>query len=129
MLKIAKESKIHSAVGDTQAWLIEAETKLLAFEQKAQDAEAKLAASESGSALCESLKKELKEKNLLVGKLQHEVHLELIKRKFNRRKATNDQALRPVVLSSPQSSPIFAAKIERCFFVQSDIPIISLTFP
>ncbi|WAQ93191.1 hypothetical protein PtA15_18A249 [Puccinia triticina] len=72
MLKIAKESKIHSAVGDTQAWLIEAETKLLAFEQKAQDAEAKLAASESGAALCESLKKELKEKNLLVGKLQHE---------------------------------------------------------
>ncbi|WAR63708.1 hypothetical protein PtB15_17B309 [Puccinia triticina] len=68
----AKESEIQSAVGDTQARLIEAETKLLVFEQKAQDAEAKLAASESGAALCESLKTELKEKNLLVGKLRHE---------------------------------------------------------
>ncbi|OAV99227.1 hypothetical protein PTTG_06844 [Puccinia triticina 1-1 BBBD Race 1] len=33
--------------------------------------------------------------------VKHPVHLELVKRKFKRRKAANDQALRPVVLSSP----------------------------
>ncbi|OAV85950.1 hypothetical protein PTTG_09749 [Puccinia triticina 1-1 BBBD Race 1] len=60
--------------------------------------------------------------------VKHPVHLELIKHEFKRHKAANNQALRPVVLSSPQSSPIFAAKIKGCF-VQSDIPIISLTFP
>ncbi|EFP75534.2 uncharacterized protein PGTG_00865 [Puccinia graminis f. sp. tritici CRL 75-36-700-3] len=68
----AKESEIQSVVGDTQARLVEAETRLLVSEQKAKDAEAKLAASESGAAQCESLKKEIKEKNLLVGKLRHE---------------------------------------------------------
>ncbi|OAV95104.1 hypothetical protein PTTG_03888 [Puccinia triticina 1-1 BBBD Race 1] len=33
--------------------------------------------------------------------VKHPVHLELIKREFKRRKAADNQALRPVVLSSP----------------------------
>ncbi|KAH9440477.1 hypothetical protein MJO28_016324 [Puccinia striiformis f. sp. tritici] len=68
----AKESEIQSVVGDTQTRLIEAEQKLQVYEEKVKEAEAKLAASESGAALCETLKKELKEKNLLVGKVRHE---------------------------------------------------------
>lgn len=68
----AKDAEIQSVVSDTQSRLVEAERKLAVFEQRAIDAQAKLASSETGAAQSELLKKELKEKNLLVGKLRHE---------------------------------------------------------
>ncbi|EGF98381.1 uncharacterized protein MELLADRAFT_73614 [Melampsora larici-populina 98AG31] len=68
----AKDSEISNVVSETQNRLVELETELALYKQKASAAEAKLAATQSDTVLCESLKKELKEKNILIGKIRHE---------------------------------------------------------
>ncbi|KAG0140479.1 hypothetical protein CROQUDRAFT_665125 [Cronartium quercuum f. sp. fusiforme G11] len=68
----AKDSEIRSVVSETQKRLEELEAELALYKQKALVAETKLAATQSDTALCNSMKKELKEKNILIGKIRHE---------------------------------------------------------
>lgn len=68
----AKDSEISNVVSDTQNRLVELEAELALYKQKASTAEAKLASTQSDTVLCESMKKELKEKNILIGKIRHE---------------------------------------------------------
>ncbi|KAH9820645.1 hypothetical protein DFH28DRAFT_952819 [Melampsora americana] len=68
----AKDSEISNVVSDTQNRLVELENELAIYKQKASVAEEKLAATQSDTALCNSMKQELKEKNILIGKIRHE---------------------------------------------------------
>ncbi|CAH7684451.1 hypothetical protein BY996DRAFT_4592161 [Phakopsora pachyrhizi] len=68
----AKNAEIQLLVSDTQNRLIEVEKELKLYKERYKTAEARLESTESDARQCESLKKELKEKNLMLGKVRHE---------------------------------------------------------
>ncbi|EJU02305.1 hypothetical protein DACRYDRAFT_51397 [Dacryopinax primogenitus] len=68
----AKESELKVATAELGARLQTAEKSLAEYKARAQTAESALAKSALSSVRCGELEKEVKEKNLLIGKLRHE---------------------------------------------------------
>ena len=68
----AKDKELRATLGDLQTQLQTTSRSMQEYKQKAQLAEMKLAESHSDSERCISLQKEVKEKNMFIGKLRHE---------------------------------------------------------
>ncbi|KZT54617.1 hypothetical protein CALCODRAFT_499551 [Calocera cornea HHB12733] len=68
----AKESELRVATAELSAQLASVSSALVEYKARTQKAEAALAQSANSSTRCAELEKEVKEKNLLIGKLRHE---------------------------------------------------------
>lgn len=68
----AKDRELQALLGDLQDQLRETQDQLDAFKQRASQAEAQLHAAHDDSEKVLVLTREVKEKNLLIGKLRHE---------------------------------------------------------
>lgn len=67
-----KDRELKATLGDIQMQLRETSKGLVEYRQRAQAAETKLAETQSESARTVVLEKEVREKNLHIGKLRHE---------------------------------------------------------
>ncbi|GAA6056136.1 hypothetical protein JCM3770_006012 [Rhodotorula araucariae] len=68
----AKDRELQALLGDLQTQLHDTQSQLDAYRQRAAQAEAQLQAVHNDSEKVLALTKEVKEKNLLIGKLRHE---------------------------------------------------------
>ncbi|KAF9450621.1 hypothetical protein P691DRAFT_455038 [Macrolepiota fuliginosa MF-IS2] len=68
----AKDHELRQAVKDYESQLTQVTQSLAEFKSRALNAELQLEESQSSSSRTQQLEKELKEKNLLIGKLRHE---------------------------------------------------------
>ena len=68
----AKDKEVRATIGDIQTQLQATTKGLHEYKQRALNAEAELAETQSDSDRSLSLQKEVREKNLLIGKLRHE---------------------------------------------------------
>ncbi|GAA5971497.1 hypothetical protein JCM3765_007008 [Sporobolomyces pararoseus] len=68
----AKDRELQSLLGDLQNQLHDASESLAYYKQQAADAQNRLSAAENNSEKVLQLTSEVKEKNLLIGKLRHE---------------------------------------------------------
>ncbi|GAA5884658.1 hypothetical protein JCM16303_003701 [Sporobolomyces ruberrimus] len=68
----AKDRELQSLLGDLQDQLREATESLAYYKKQAQDAQNRLASAENNSEKVLALTSEVKEKNLLIGKIRHE---------------------------------------------------------
>ncbi|KZO95430.1 hypothetical protein CALVIDRAFT_599214 [Calocera viscosa TUFC12733] len=68
----AKESEMRVATAELSSQLSSVSSSLAEYKARTQKAEAALAQSANSSTRCAELEKEVKEKNLLIGKLRHE---------------------------------------------------------
>ncbi|KAI0090433.1 hypothetical protein BDY19DRAFT_940146 [Irpex rosettiformis] len=68
----AKESEIHEAVKDHESRFLQITQSLAEYKHRAVTAEMQLEESSTNSSKTQQLEKDLKEKNLLIGKLRHE---------------------------------------------------------
>lgn len=71
----AKDRELAATLGDLQTQLQHTSRSMQEYKQRAAAAESKLAASNSDSERCTALQKEVKEKNIFIGKLRHEGEL------------------------------------------------------
>lgn len=69
---LAKDHELHQAVKDYEARLVHVTQSLAEFKSRALNAELQLEESSTNSTRTQELEKEVKEKNLLIGKLRHE---------------------------------------------------------
>lgn len=74
----AKDKEIRATLGELQQSLQASSKSLREFQKRAQDAEAKLLTSQSDNEKSSLLAKEVKDKNLLIGKLRHEGVINLL---------------------------------------------------
>ncbi|KAI3605253.1 guanylate kinase [Moniliophthora roreri] len=68
----AKEHELRQAVKDYESQLVQATQSLAEYKHRALTAEMSLEESQTNSSRTQELEKEVKEKNLLIGKLRHE---------------------------------------------------------
>ncbi|BGP39802.1 hypothetical protein JCM10450v2_003773 [Rhodotorula kratochvilovae] len=68
----AKDRELQALLGDLQTQLHDTQSQLDAYRQRAAQAESQLQAAHNDSEKVLALTKEVKEKNLLIGKLRHE---------------------------------------------------------
>lgn len=74
----AKDNEIRATLGDMQSQLQHATRSLQEYRQRAHAAEGRLAASQSDTERTAALEKEVKDKNLHIGKLRHEGKCKLL---------------------------------------------------
>ncbi|EEB88659.1 hypothetical protein MPER_13386, partial [Moniliophthora perniciosa FA553] len=67
-----KEHELRQAVKDYESQLVQATQSLAEYKHRALTAEMSLEESQTNSSRTQELEKEVKEKNLLIGKLRHE---------------------------------------------------------
>ncbi|GAA6027420.1 hypothetical protein JCM8097_007850 [Rhodosporidiobolus ruineniae] len=108
----AKDRELQSLLGDLQNQLHDTTQELEVFRQRATTAEGQLAAAQNDSQKVLALAQEVKEKNLLIGKLRHEAvilneHLTEALRRLKRNASENsvDQRLVSNVLITFLNTP------------------------
>ncbi|CAE6470053.1 unnamed protein product [Rhizoctonia solani] len=96
--QLAKDMEIRQALAESESTLQHTIKQLAEFKSRALQAEAELAESTHNSERVDSLEKEVKEKNLLIGKLRHEAvimneHLTIALRKLRNSAATSSSSV------------------------------------
>ncbi|GAA5825702.1 hypothetical protein JCM11251_000342 [Rhodosporidiobolus azoricus] len=108
----AKDRELQALLGDLQDQLHDTTKELATYRSRASEAEARLATAQNDSERVLALSKEVKEKNLLIGKLRHEAvilneHLTEALRRLKRNSSENsvDQRLVSNVLITFLNTP------------------------
>ncbi|GAA6012926.1 hypothetical protein JCM10207_008380 [Rhodosporidiobolus poonsookiae] len=108
----AKDRELQALLGDLQQQLHDTTQQLQVFQERATTAEGRLAAAQNDSERVLALTKEVKEKNLLIGKLRHEAvilneHLTEALRRLKKNSSENsvDQRLVSNVLITFLNTP------------------------